>query len=457
MDSIKAILLTVRIWLFVTVWVLIYSCTSERSTNDEQISSWEDSNHIARTDRMEIITTDIGKFPYLAPPEGYKYGQYAKNHHFTEKYHFYKDSSIVTVGGKYFRAHILTNNKNNHKGDAFNESFVVSYYENAIKQLGGVEVYCDNKPLKILDLTDNNLANRPIAGNYRQFIIRTPNGNAWFNLEYDYDSVQQVVYSAIFEGITKEQIFFMPADIMRIALDRNKKVVLYINYEKNQATLAPDGDAQVKEIAKLMQMDRGLRLFIEGHTDSLRTPESDKRLSIARVNTVMKRLDNLNIKKYRLDGNGLGSKKLLVLSDLDQNRSKNRRIELIRTDINETGLREALDKDGKAILHIRFETGKAILKPEEHEIVEEIAKLLNNDESLNLSIEGHTDDVGSLEANNKLSLERAGTIRNELLEMSINPKRLRIVGYGPTKPIIMNNSVENRARNRRVEIVKVRH
>lgn len=79
-----------------------------------------------------------------------------------------------------------------------------------------------------------------------------------------------------------------------------------------------------------------------------------------------------------------------------------------------------------------------------------------NNESLNLSIEGHTDDVGSVEANNKLSLERARTIRNELLTMGISSKRLNVVGHGQMRPMVMNNSVENRAKNRRVEIVKIR-
>lgn len=411
---------------------------------------------MARPDSIAVSAADIGKFPYLNPPEGYVYDRYAKNRNFAEKYHFYNDSSIVTIGGKYFRALILKEKDKGWKKEKFNDTLVISHYENAIKQLGGVEVYSKDKPLKMLDMLDDDMSNQPVADNYRQFIIRTPNGNAWFNLEYGYDSVQQIVYSVLFEGDIREQVFFMPADIMRIAIDRHNKVVLYINFDKEQPHLAPDGDAQVREIARLMQMDNGLRLLMEGHTDSLTTPERDKRLSKERVNTVIKRLENLNIKKYRLDGKGFGSERLLVLSDYDENKTKNRRIELIRTSINETGLREALNKDGKAVLHIRFETGKATLRPEEHEIVEEIAKLMNSDESLKISIEGHTDDVGSSEANDKLSLERARTIRKELLDMGILSKRLSAVGYGSIKPIVMNNSAENRAKNRRVEIVKIK-
>ena len=456
MNRIKTIWLVTIIGSVVIVWMSICSCTSKQNTAGEQISQWEDSSHIARPDSITISMADIGKFPYLPTPDGYIYDRYAKNLNFAEKYHFYKDSSIVTIGGKYFRALVLKNDDKKYRKEAFNDSLVVAHYENAIKQWGGVEVYTDDKPLKMLDMIDDDLRNQPVAGSYRQFIIRTPNGNVWFNLEYDYDSVQQVVYSVLFEGAINQQVFFMPADIMQIAINRNDKVVLYINFDKNQASLAPDGDAQVKEIARLMQMDTGLRLFMEGHTDSLSVPERDKRLSKERVNTVIKRLENLKIKKYRLDGSGFGSERILVLSDFDENKSKNRRIELIRTNINETGLRDALDKDGKAILHIRFETGKATLKPEEFEIVEEIAKLLNNNETLNLSIEGHTDDVGSSESNNKLSLERARTIRSELLGMGISAKRLSVVGYGSIRPIVMNNSAENRAKNRRVEIVKVK-
>lgn len=450
------ILSVVKTGIVIGVWSTICSCSPQQNTTDIPVTQWSDSTRIARPDSMDISTADVGKFPYLTPPEGYIYDRFAKNRNFAEKYHFYKDSSIVTISGKYFRALVQKSDDPKYRKEKFNDSLVVTYYENAIKQLGGAEVYADDKPLKKLDRIDVDLANQPVAGTYRQFLIRTPEGNVWFDLEYDYDTVRQAVYSAFFEGFVKEQVFFMPADIMRVALNRNGKVVLYINFNTNQSILAPDGDAQVKEIAKLMQMDTGLRFFIEGHTDSLSTPERDKRLSTERVITVMKRLESLHIKKYRFDGTGFGSERLLVLSDYDENRSKNRRIELIRTDINETGLRDALDKNGKAILHIRFETGKATLRPEEYEIVEEIAKLMNSDEKLNLSIEGHTDDVGSPEANNKLSSERARTIRNGLIDMGIAPKRLKTAGHGSARPLVMNNSVENRAKNRRVEIIKIK-
>ena len=444
-----------NIWICViaVLSVSVLSCTSTNS-NNENDTQWGDVSNVARTDSIEVSEADIGKFPYLVPPEGYMYDRFAKNRNFAERYHFYMDSSMVTIGGKYFRALVLKDNNNRRNREVFNDSIIVRHYENAIKQLGGVEVYSDDKPLKILDMIDEDMANQPVAGSYRQFIIRTPNGNAWFSLEYDYDTVQQVVYSAIFEGSIREQVFFMPADIMRIAIERNGKVVLYINYNKDLPILAPDGEAQVREIARLMQMDNGLRLFFEGHTDSLSTQERDRRLSNERVGAVIKRLEEQKIKKHRLDGKGFGSEKTLVLSDYDENKTKNRRIELIRTNINETGLREALNKNGKAILHILFDTGKATLKPEEHEIVEEIAKLMFSDEALRISIEGHTDDVGSSEANNKLSLERARTIRNGLVEMGIPSKRLGIAGYGSTRPIVMNNSAENRTKNRRVEIVK---
>ena len=445
---------TIKICIIAALPAIISSCTSTQSKNKESISQWEDDSNIARPDSIDVSMAEIGKFPYLTPPEGYVYDRFAKNRNFAERYHFYLDSSMVTIGGKYFRALVLKSDDRKYNKTVFSDSVIVQHYENVIKQLGGVEIYSDDKPLKRLDMIDEDMANRPVAGSYRQFIIRTPGGNAWFSLEYDYDSVQQVVYSAIFEGSIKEQVFFMPADIMRIAIERNGKVVLYINYNKDLPILAPDGEAQVREIAKLMQMDNGLRLSFEGHTDSLSAPDRDRRLSNERVNTVLKRLGEMKIQNYRLDGKGFGSERLLVLSDYDENKTKNRRIELIRTSINETGLREALNKNGKAILHIRFETGKATLRPEEYEIVEEIAKLMNSDEALKISIEGHTDDVGSSEANNTLSLERARTIRNGLISMGIPSKRLGIAGYGSIKPVVMNNSAENRAKNRRVEIVK---
>ncbi|MCL2284131.1 MAG: OmpA family protein [Fibromonadales bacterium] len=103
---------------------------------------------------------------------------------------------------------------------------------------------------------------------------------------------------------------------------------------------------------------------------------------------------------------------------------------------------------------ILFEFGKADLKPELKENLAEIAAILKNllTES-NITIEGHTDNVGTAATNKKLSEQRAGGVMNYLAERGVDKKRLKSVGYGLTKPIAENNTEEGRAKNRRVELV----
>lgn len=113
-----------------------------------------------------------------------------------------------------------------------------------------------------------------------------------------------------------------------------------------------------------------------------------------------------------------------------------------------------IDKTGKAILNINFDTDKATLKPDGQKIVDEIYVLLNTNQNLKLSIEGHTDNVGSATRNKQLSTERANTVMYALAGKGIDIKRLKATGFGSEKPIKANDTEENKAQNRRVELVK---
>jgi len=118
-------------------------------------------------------------------------------------------------------------------------------------------------------------------------------------------------------------------------------------------------------------------------------------------------------------------------------------------------MKNDIDKTGKAVLHINFDTDKAVLKPDGEKVVEEILALLKADSNLKLSIEGHTDNSGSSDRNQTLSTERASTVMNVLVAKGIDAKRLKAKGFGSSKPIKANNSEEEKAENRRVELVKI--
>lgn len=108
-----------------------------------------------------------------------------------------------------------------------------------------------------------------------------------------------------------------------------------------------------------------------------------------------------------------------------------------------------------SIYGIFFDTGKSDIKPESDAAIAEIAKLMQGDATLKLYVVGHTDNVGSLEANMKLSKDRADAVMRTLAaKHGVAAARLRAFGVGSLSPVTSNDTDEGRAKNRRVELVK---
>ncbi len=116
-------------------------------------------------------------------------------------------------------------------------------------------------------------------------------------------------------------------------------------------------------------------------------------------------------------------------------------------DINATG--------HTAVYGIYFDTGKSTIKPESDAAIDEIAKLLKKNNSLKIYVVGHTDNVGSFDANMKLSKERADAVLKSLASKhGIAAARLKAVGVGQAAPVASNKSEDGKAKNRRVELVE---
>lgn len=123
--------------------------------------------------------------------------------------------------------------------------------------------------------------------------------------------------------------------------------------------------------------------------------------------------------------------------------------------LDATAMKQAIDKDGRVALHINFDTDKASLRPDAQPVLDEIGKLLAGDPALKLSIEGHTDDTGTPERNRELSTARARSVLGALVGLGVDPARLASKGFGQDRPVADNGSEDGRAKNRRVELVKL--
>jgi outer membrane protein OmpA-like peptidoglycan-associated protein len=102
---------------------------------------------------------------------------------------------------------------------------------------------------------------------------------------------------------------------------------------------------------------------------------------------------------------------------------------------------------------IQFETGSAVIKPESYKLLDEILQSSVVAEGLKVGVYGHTDNVGGAQSNQKLSEDRANSVKSYLLSKGLNPERIESKGFGPDKPIADNKTATGRAQNRRVQIV----
>jgi OOP family OmpA-OmpF porin len=119
-------------------------------------------------------------------------------------------------------------------------------------------------------------------------------------------------------------------------------------------------------------------------------------------------------------------------------------------------LKEGLNATGHVTVEgIYFDTNKTDIKPESAQAIGEVAKMLKADAGLKVFVVGHTDSVGGVDSNLKLSQGRAEAVLQALVrDHGIAAARLKSYGNGPFAPVASNDSEDGRAKNRRVELVK---
>lgn len=102
--------------------------------------------------------------------------------------------------------------------------------------------------------------------------------------------------------------------------------------------------------------------------------------------------------------------------------------------------------------HLKFEFDKADLRPEDRELLSRVAGILLSSQDYTVSVNGHTDDVGSAAYNQKLSERRAQAVRDYLVKAGLPPDILSVTGHGKALPLVQAATDTARAKNRRVEL-----
>jgi OOP family OmpA-OmpF porin len=111
-----------------------------------------------------------------------------------------------------------------------------------------------------------------------------------------------------------------------------------------------------------------------------------------------------------------------------------------------------IEESGELVLEgVNFETNSAVITQDSEEVLQKALNTLRTNPDLRVEIQGHTDDVGSNTANQRLSERRANSVRDWFIQNGIDANRMTARGYGEDNPLVPNDSPENRARNHRIQ------
>jgi outer membrane protein OmpA-like peptidoglycan-associated protein len=128
--------------------------------------------------------------------------------------------------------------------------------------------------------------------------------------------------------------------------------------------------------------------------------------------------------------------------------------EAMKQDLAVNELADKLAKDGFVALYVNFDTGQATIRSDSSKTLDDAAAALNVSPALRIEVAGHTDNVGTPEANLTLSQARAQAVMAALAQRGVKAERMTARGYGQTTPVADNRTEEGRGKNRRVELVK---
>lgn len=301
----------------------------ETTPNTEATPSTDASFSI---ENYPISTADLGEFPFFTAPEGSKYINNVKVKDFDANV-VVTENDIFEIEGKVFRAWI---HQDSNSDKEISNRYIIKSYEDAIEKLGGVKVFEGSLANDRLQQYNDLVSYKGSDGTFIPsgdtkictYVIPHANGNVYITLEkrdYPTSSIQIVQEKGLTQTIKK-----ITADAIANDLNETGKAVLYINFDTNAAVITNEGKPIVNEIAAALQANPSLHITIEGHTDNTGDAAQNKILSEKRAQAVVKQLEQQGIAKNRLEARGFGSEKPLVANDSEENKAKNRRVELIK-------------------------------------------------------------------------------------------------------------------------------
>ena len=246
----------------------------------------------------------------------------------------------------------------------------------------------------------------------------------------------------------------------RIAAD------LVIFGENNHSEMDKEGNPGTCGLHILMEKANwSTKGYKKGSNEYLTGASSVNPVEVGKVNHVIVWVQNRRVRIYQKGAKVLdiptnlyeGSKFKRLCFKLYRGASCGSYISNIKITTASPDTRSKLLTEGKLVSYgIYFDVNKDIVKPESYGSIKEIATVLNENPTVKIKVTGHTDSDGDDALNMDLSKRRAANVKQYLInEFKVDGSRIETDGKGESQPIATNNSVENKAKNRRVEFTKL--
>jgi OOP family OmpA-OmpF porin len=230
-----------------------------------------------------------------------------------DSYKFYNGKVCVTVEGKKFMRQYSV------REDAQKSSIIqiMRNYGNAIKTMGGSIIY-EGQPQEA-ECAENNGLNMLVGkitkdGNEMWVELASLGGGDYY--------LTIIVKELMRQDITASNMFE--------TLNRDGHLALYINFDFGKSVIRDESKPIIQQVVEMLKVNPELKLNIEGHTDNIGSPASNKTLSEERAKSVVSAIVSEGIAPERLSSTGYGQEKPIGDNNTEEGRAKNRRVELVK-------------------------------------------------------------------------------------------------------------------------------
>jgi outer membrane protein OmpA-like peptidoglycan-associated protein len=230
-----------------------------------------------------------------------------------DSYNFFNGKNCTTVEGKKSKRIYYP------KEDTQSSSVIqiMRNYTNAAKNMGGTVIY-EGRP-DIADCAEFNGLNMVVGkvvknGNEIWFEVATLGGDDYY-------------LTIVLKELMKQDV---TASDMFEALNRDGHIALYINFDTGKSIIRDESKPIIDQVVQMLKSNPEMKLGVEGHTDNVGSPVSNKTLSEERARSVVNAIVSQGIAVERLSSAGYGQEKPISDNNTEEGRAINRRVELVK-------------------------------------------------------------------------------------------------------------------------------